>query len=152
MKYFYDIPYISPSCCRSCWPCVHYRRARLMKMTEPLLQWNWWNTWNKLTEKIRILISNNNLKRNLYSGRYVKYVHQLCQQHSFSANYTEAALTLLLHADLLEWSPVLLSELHDPPFPEERYPIHACDMIRIWWAKRVREEGETVPRGSQFPG
>eukprot|EP00026_Physarum_polycephalum_P000045 Phypoly_transcript_00045.p1 GENE.Phypoly_transcript_00045~~Phypoly_transcript_00045.p1 ORF type:complete len:1883 (+),score=230.21 Phypoly_transcript_00045:40-5688(+) len=59
------------------------------------------------------------LKQTDRKDTYVKYVHQLCQQHFVSANYTEAALTLLLHADLLGWSSNILSELQDPPFPEE---------------------------------
>ncbi|KAJ7209531.1 C2 domain in Dock180 and Zizimin proteins-domain-containing protein [Mycena pura] len=34
---------------------------------------------------------------------YIKYVHQLVNMHLQSQNYVEAALTLKLHSDLLEW-------------------------------------------------
>lgn len=36
---------------------------------------------------------------------YIKYVHQLVQLHLDSRNFIEAALTLRLHADLLQWDP-----------------------------------------------
>lgn len=35
---------------------------------------------------------------------FVKYVHLLCDVHLAVGNYTEAGMTLLLHADLLPWS------------------------------------------------
>jgi hypothetical protein len=41
----------------------------------------------------------------------------LCDQHLSSNNYTEAGFTLLLHADLLQWSEELLEEQGD--FPAE---------------------------------
>ena len=35
---------------------------------------------------------------------YVRYVHKLYNIHKACGNYTEAALTLQLHAELLDWS------------------------------------------------
>ncbi|XP_048584524.1 dedicator of cytokinesis protein 1 isoform X2 [Nematostella vectensis] len=34
---------------------------------------------------------------------FIRYVYKLCDMHLAIENYTEAAFTLLLHADLLEW-------------------------------------------------
>ncbi len=41
----------------------------------------------------------------------------LCDQHLGSNNFTEAGLTILLHAELLQWSEELLDEQGD--FPSE---------------------------------
>lgn len=57
------------------------------------------------------------LKQTDRKDTYVKYVHQLCHQHIQSHNYTEAGLTLLLHAELLSWSTEQLPALVDPSFP-----------------------------------
>lgn len=35
---------------------------------------------------------------------YVRYIYKLCDLHLPAENYTEAAFTLKLHADLLNWS------------------------------------------------
>ena len=43
---------------------------------------------------------------------YVRYIYKLCDLHLASANHTEAAFTLLLHADLLDWTDSML-----PPAP-----------------------------------
>lgn len=51
---------------------------------------------------------------------YIKYVHQLVHLQLESNNYTEAALTLKLHADLLEWDPYNeLSPIPDLNFPAQ---------------------------------
>lgn len=44
------------------------------------------------------------LKQTDRSDKYVKYVHDLCKQQEDNGNFVEAGLTLLLHADLLNWS------------------------------------------------
>lgn len=49
----------------------------------------------------------------------MKYVHKLSKQHLSSNNYIEAGLTLLLHADLLEWNDELVDELPDIGYPSE---------------------------------
>jgi len=60
----------------------------------------------------------------------VKYVHALCQQHVQSHNYTEAAFTLLLHAELLSWDTrAPLPPLTDPTFPRES---HASRKERLY--------------------
>lgn len=44
------------------------------------------------------------LKKTDRREAYLKYVHMLCSQQEASNNFTEAAITLLLHADTLRWS------------------------------------------------
>ncbi|EGG21230.1 SH3 domain-containing protein [Cavenderia fasciculata] len=53
----------------------------------------------------------NYLKQTDRQDTYIKYVHLLCNQHLTNNNYTEAGNTLLLHADLLEWSDTVVDEL-----------------------------------------
>ena len=36
---------------------------------------------------------------------YVRYIYKLHDLHKPAENYTEAAMTLKLHADMLDWSP-----------------------------------------------
>lgn len=48
---------------------------------------------------------------------YIRYVHQLAQVHLRAKNITEAALTLLLHADLLDWSDKIL--IPEVGFPKQ---------------------------------
>lgn len=51
---------------------------------------------------------------------YIKYVHLLAQQHLRAKHYTEAAMAILLHADLLEWSTTVLPSRPSPyPFPSQ---------------------------------
>lgn len=38
------------------------------------------------------------------SEMYLRYIHKLCDLHIPSGNFTEAAFTLKLHADILKWS------------------------------------------------
>jgi Dock homology region 2 len=55
----------------------------------------------------------------LYRDTYVKYVHKLSNQHLSSNNFIEAGLTLLLHAELLDWSDEVVDELPDIGYPTE---------------------------------
>lgn len=51
---------------------------------------------------------------------YIKYVHQLVHLQLESKNYIEAALTLRLHANLLEWDPYTeLSAISELNFPTQ---------------------------------
>eukprot|EP01113_Clastostelium_recurvatum_P048136 TRINITY_DN869_c0_g1_i1.p1 TRINITY_DN869_c0_g1~~TRINITY_DN869_c0_g1_i1.p1 ORF type:complete len:2087 (-),score=649.48 TRINITY_DN869_c0_g1_i1:81-5777(-) len=51
---------------------------------------------------------------------FIKYIHQLATLHEHSKNYTEAALTLLLHGSLLRWSNQTQPAMDHPPhYPEE---------------------------------
>lgn len=43
------------------------------------------------------------------SEMYLRYVHKLSDQHIPSGNFTEAAFTLKLHADILKWSTNLIT-------------------------------------------
>ena len=71
---------------------------------------------------------------------YIKYIHMLCDQHLSSNNYTEAAFTILLHAELLAWSDDILEEQGD--FPSEssrqrkekllRTTIEYLDRAKLW--------------------
>ncbi|GAM22716.1 hypothetical protein SAMD00019534_058910 [Acytostelium subglobosum LB1] len=51
------------------------------------------------------------LKQTDRQDTYIKYSHLLCNQHLTNLNYVEAGNTLLLHAELLQWSDNLLEEL-----------------------------------------
>lgn len=55
------------------------------------------------------------LKQTDRKETYVKYVHMLCEQHKLSNNWIEAALTLLLHSELLTWSDVMLESQAELP-------------------------------------
>jgi dedicator of cytokinesis protein 3 len=46
---------------------------------------------------------------------YIKYVHLLCDEHISNCNFSEAGLSILLHADLLNWSDEILEEEGDFP-------------------------------------
>lgn len=43
------------------------------------------------------------------SEMYLRYIHKLCDLHIPSGNFTEAAFTLKLHADILKWSENLIT-------------------------------------------
>lgn len=49
----------------------------------------------------------------------MKYVHKLSNQHLSSNLYVEAGLTILLHAELLEWNDDLVDELPDIGYHSE---------------------------------
>ncbi|KAL3864490.1 hypothetical protein ACJMK2_006169 [Sinanodonta woodiana] len=50
---------------------------------------------------------------------YIRYLHKLCDMHLACDNYTEAAHTLMLYANLLGWKDEPLSPiLHSTKFPE----------------------------------
>lgn len=49
----------------------------------------------------------------------MKYVHKLSNQHLSSSNFIEAGLTILLHADLLNWSDETVDELPEVGYPSE---------------------------------
>jgi len=49
---------------------------------------------------------------------FIKYVNYLVDQHISSNNLPEAGLTILMHADLLQWDDQLLSEI-SPLYPSE---------------------------------
>lgn len=42
---------------------------------------------------------------------YIRYVNKLCELHLECENWTEAGLTLMLHAKLLQWSNIPLNTL-----------------------------------------
>jgi len=53
------------------------------------------------------------LKQTDRQDTYTKYAHLLCKQHLSNNNYVEAGNTLLLHAELLDWSDDQLEEYGD---------------------------------------
>ncbi|GAM25576.1 hypothetical protein SAMD00019534_087510 [Acytostelium subglobosum LB1] len=53
------------------------------------------------------------LKQTDRRDTYIKYVHLLCNQHLSNNNYTEAGNTLLLHADLLQWTDAPVEEVDE---------------------------------------
>ena len=55
----------------------------------------------------------------IFRDTYVKYVHKLSNQHLSSNLFIEAGLTILLHADLLEWNDDIVDELPDIGYPSE---------------------------------
>src|SRR5690606_30897679 len=62
----------------------------------------------------------NYLKQTERYDKYIEYVHQLCERHLALNNYVEAAFTLLLHADLLDWdSNKVLPAIKNRGFPQE---------------------------------
>ncbi|KAL8826437.1 MAG: hypothetical protein Q9170_007405 [Blastenia crenularia] len=50
---------------------------------------------------------------------FVSYVHQLADVQSNLQNHTAAGLALQLHADLYQWTPVIVAAIPDPKFPEQ---------------------------------
>lgn len=44
------------------------------------------------------------LKQTDRQDKYVKYIHDLCKQHEANGHLVEAGLTLLLHAELYDWT------------------------------------------------
>lgn len=60
------------------------------------------------------------LKRTGRLSHYLKYVHLLCEQNLSFGNYTEAGFTLLLHANLLNWSDEMVPEEGDFPAQPQR--------------------------------
>jgi hypothetical protein len=65
------------------------------------------------------------LKRAQHPEPYIIYVHELSKQHLSSNRMVEAGLTLLLHANLLNWSDKLVKPLLQfPEQPERRRKEH----------------------------
>jgi hypothetical protein len=60
------------------------------------------------------------LKRAQHPEPYITYVHELSKQHLSSNRMVEAGLTLLLHANLLQWSDKPLKALLHFPEQSER--------------------------------
>jgi dedicator of cytokinesis protein 3 len=52
-------------------------------------------------------------------NQFIHYAHLLADQHANSRNFAEAAFTLLLHSDLLQWTSKLLPEEGDFPTQTE---------------------------------
>ncbi len=48
-----------------------------------------------------------------------RYVYQLCEKHMSMNNYVEAGFTLLLQADMLDWSDKLVPAIPSRNIPEE---------------------------------
>ncbi|KAM8915563.1 dedicator of cytokinesis protein 3-like isoform 2-T2 [Spinachia spinachia] len=71
---------------------------------------------------------------------YIRYIHKLCDMHLQAENYTEAAFTLLLYWELLNWEEKLLKEfLHYPTQTEwsrkealSRKVIHYFNKGKCW--------------------
>jgi len=67
------------------------------------------NINNKMSCTVNILYFYQGIKR---EEMYIRYLYKLCDLHLSVENYTEAAFTLLLHAELLSWNDEPLSETH----------------------------------------
>eukprot|EP00795_Rhopilema_esculentum_P012407 gene12407-3070_t len=67
------------------------------------------NINNKMSCTVNILYFYQGIKR---EEMYIRYLYKLCELHLSVENYTEAAFTLLLHAELLSWTDDPLSETH----------------------------------------
>eukprot|EP00027_Filamoeba_sp_ATCC50430_P012224 CAMPEP_0168576648 /NCGR_PEP_ID=MMETSP0413-20121227/20351_1 /TAXON_ID=136452 /ORGANISM="Filamoeba nolandi, Strain NC-AS-23-1" /LENGTH=750 /DNA_ID=CAMNT_0008610321 /DNA_START=205 /DNA_END=2457 /DNA_ORIENTATION=+ len=63
---------------------------------------------DRILATIRLM---NYLKQTGRNDVYIEYAHILCHQHIISQNYVEAAMSLLLHSDLLDWSDVQVAEI-----------------------------------------
>lgn len=50
---------------------------------------------------------------------YIGYVHQLAEIQAGLHNYAEAGLALRLHADLYDWSSLMVPQLVDPAYPHQ---------------------------------
>ncbi|ELV10406.1 Dedicator of cytokinesis protein 3 [Tupaia chinensis] len=67
---------------------------------------------------------------------YIRYIHKLCDMHLQAENYTEAAFTLLLYCELLQWEDRPLREfLHYPSQTEWQRKEGLCRKIIHYFSK-----------------
>nr|XP_003476512.3 dedicator of cytokinesis protein 3 [Cavia porcellus] len=67
---------------------------------------------------------------------YIRYIHKLCDMHLQTENYTEAAFTLLLYCELLQWEDRPLREfLHYPSQTEWQRKEGLCRKIIHYFNK-----------------
>ncbi|XP_036189320.1 dedicator of cytokinesis protein 3 isoform X4 [Myotis myotis] len=67
---------------------------------------------------------------------YIRYIHKLCDMHLQAENYTEAAFTLLLYCELLQWEERPLREfLHYPSQSEWQRKEGLCRKIIHYFSK-----------------
>uniref|UniRef100_A0A8B9VUK2 Dedicator of cytokinesis 3 n=1 Tax=Anas zonorhyncha TaxID=75864 RepID=A0A8B9VUK2_9AVES len=67
---------------------------------------------------------------------YIRYIHKLCDMHLQAENYTEAAFTLLLYCELLQWEDRPLREfLHYPSQSEWQRKEGLCRKIIHYFNK-----------------
>ncbi|XP_036074476.1 dedicator of cytokinesis protein 3 isoform X2 [Rousettus aegyptiacus] len=67
---------------------------------------------------------------------YIRYIHKLCDMHLQAENYTEAAFTLLLYCELLQWEERPLREfLHYPSQPEWQRKEGLCRKVIHYFNK-----------------
>ncbi|XP_038626792.1 dedicator of cytokinesis protein 3 isoform X2 [Tachyglossus aculeatus] len=67
---------------------------------------------------------------------YIRYIHKLCDMHLQAENYTEAAFTLLLYCELLQWENRPLREfLHYPSQTEWQRKEALCRKIVHYFNK-----------------
>ncbi|XP_034296012.1 dedicator of cytokinesis protein 3 isoform X3 [Pantherophis guttatus] len=67
---------------------------------------------------------------------YIRYIHKLCDMHLQAENYTEAAFTLLLYCELLQWEDRPLREfLHYPSQTEWQRKENLCRKIIHYFNK-----------------
>ncbi|XP_073915443.1 dedicator of cytokinesis protein 3 isoform X10 [Castor canadensis] len=67
---------------------------------------------------------------------YIRYIHKLCDMHLQAENYTEAAFTLLLYCELLQWEDRPLREfLHYPSQTEWQRKEGLCRKIIHYFNK-----------------
>ncbi|EPQ17482.1 Dedicator of cytokinesis protein 3 [Myotis brandtii] len=67
---------------------------------------------------------------------YIRYIHKLCDMHLQAENYTEAAFTLLLYCELLQWEERPLREfLHYPSQTEWQRKEGLCRKIIHYFSK-----------------
>jgi glycerol kinase len=94
------------------------------------------------------------LKQTDRKGTYIKYVHMLVEQHLSSSNYTEAGLTVLLHAELLNWSDELLPEQGDFPseLSRQRKVSHIYHFTIHIYSKMHRFAGKIAKDGHRIFG
>ncbi|OWK02734.1 hypothetical protein Celaphus_00010529, partial [Cervus elaphus hippelaphus] len=72
---------------------------------------------------------------------YIRYIHKLCDMHLQAENYTEAAFTLLLYCELLQWEERPLREfLHYPSQTEWQRKEGLCRKIIHYFNKGKKME------------
>ncbi|PNJ32384.1 DOCK3 isoform 2 [Pongo abelii] len=72
---------------------------------------------------------------------YIRYIHKLCDMHLQAENYTEAAFTLLLYCELLQWEDRPLREfLHYPSQTEWQRKEGLCRKIIHYFNKGKKME------------
>ncbi|XP_034631616.1 dedicator of cytokinesis protein 3 [Trachemys scripta elegans] len=80
---------------------------------------------------------------------YIRYIHKLCDMHLQAENYTEAAFTLLLYCELLQWEDRPLREfLHYPSQTEWQRKEGLCRKIIHYFNKGKNKE--YVCRGHDY--